>query len=97
MIPDGFQCISVTYDQGVGTLLVRGVKGGIFRFGLIGGIESGTDGFGAISLQEGFPVDAVPGAVVDVGVLPFRFRGERGKELLFGTEILLPVDFVHFN
>ena len=50
VIPDGFQCISVTYDQGVGTLLVRGVKGGIFRFGHIGGIESGTGGFGAISL-----------------------------------------------
>ena len=95
MIPHGFQGISVPDHQGVGAELVRIGESIEFLRSHVGRIETGTGGLDAIPLYERLSVDAVPGAVVDLGVQLRGRIGKGGEQGLLVPEILLPVDIVH--
>ena len=96
VVPDGLQGITVPDDQGVGAGLVRAGIGLELRRGHVGRIETGPGGLGTIPFHERLAVDAVPGAVVDLGIELGGRIGKGAQEGLLVAEILLPVDLVHF-
>ena len=97
VVPDGLQGpVPGALDERIRALLVRVLPSEELLLGHVLGIEAGAFGLVSVSRKEGFPVDAVPGAVVDLRV---QFLGgiREGPEEGFAVpEILLPVDLVHF-
>ena len=96
VVPDSLQgAVPGTLDEGV-----RAVLGGIgqrveLRGGHIGRIEAGAGRLGGIALHERLSVDAVPGAVVDLGIKLGGGIGQGSEERVLLPEILFPIDLVH--
>jgi len=96
MIPDGLQGAVVSpLHERVGAFLVGIAPGVELLRGHVRGVEAGAFGPGAVSGQEGLPVDAVPGTVVDAGIEFFGRVRQGAEEGLSVSEILLPIDLVH--
>ena len=69
MVPYGLEtAVLGPADQRIRAVLVRIVKGEELILGHILRIETGSGGLFAITGQERFPGEAVPGTIVDFGI-----------------------------
>ena len=94
VIPDHLQgTVFLAADQGIGAVFIRVGQGLKLRIRHIFGIEAGTGGTGAVTLQERRIVNAVPRAVIHIGEVFFGRVGQVVKRR-FRAENLFPIDGV---